>query len=596
MVVCPSSLVSNWAAEFDKWVGRASQPKCVIINKGDEEGLQQMKAFNRRGSNQPLSKVQSGQVLIVSYELLRRHAGIFQNLRDTENNCKSNNSFGLLVVDEGHRLKNTKGSHTLTALESLPVDARLCITATPIQNNLSEFYTLANFACPNILGDLSTFRREYERPIAASSNKTASREEREIGLCQSMKLESMSKCFMLRRLQKDILKDMLPTRTEILLFCRPSLEQRTLYHKITRGMINESSQQDALTALTSLRKVCSHPSLDHHHRIEEESKVTKHLASVSRTVEVSGKLKVLNALLDAIRRTDPDDKVIIVSNFTSALDIIEEAILKTGGSTSVHDLGGNFASESCTCQFSFLRLDGSVDNKKRKSIVDSFNMSSTKSSFCLLLSAKAGGCGLNLVGANRIVLFDPDWNPATDIQVMGRIYRQGQKKPCTIYRMFTAGTVEEVIYQRQSQKGDLSTLTVDGAIHGHGLENGLRFSKEELADCFSLKENCDCDTKNKIGKHWPAYEVDNPITSLEAEGCFDMPIHFVASTCQETLRFVHVVKEKISIPIGTTTDVGTLSRIRYPVVGSLSIVHEGTEENESDASSVVSTSEEEFEL
>ena len=140
-MVCPSSLVSNWANEFDKWIGKACQPKRVVITKGGEENC------NRRVTalkNHPL-----GHVWILSYELFRRNTTAFSSIK----------KFSLLAVDEGHRLKNTSGCLTISTLKSLSSEARLCITATPIQNNLSEFYSLADFVCPGILGDLPTFKK-----------------------------------------------------------------------------------------------------------------------------------------------------------------------------------------------------------------------------------------------------------------------------------------------------------------------------------------------------------------------------------------------------------------------------------------------------
>jgi len=309
VVVCPSSLVSNWGKEFDKWIGRASQPKRVVIKKGGEAGLQLIRAYCSTMKQQLSNPI--GQVLIISYDLFRMNVEQFQEI--------NKDSIGLLLVDEGHRLKNTSGSLTLTALKSLKSDARLCITATPIQNNLSEFYNLANFVCPGVLGDLATFRRDYERPIAAANNKTASRDQRNFGKSQSQALDATTQRFMLRRLQKDILKTMLPPRIEALLFCRPSERQCELYRSITQNTNANGSQTDALNTLTSLRKICSHPFL--YEKEDEE-------ADVSVAASQSGKLIVLDALLKAIRCTAPDDKVIIVSNFTSALSLIEALILE----------------------------------------------------------------------------------------------------------------------------------------------------------------------------------------------------------------------------------------------------------------------------
>jgi SNF2 family DNA or RNA helicase len=366
IVVCPSSLVSNWANEFDKWIGRASQPKRVVIKKGGEEGLRQIRAYFSSMKHQLSNKI--GQVLIISYDLFRMNADQFQHL---------NTTVGLLVVDEGHRLKNTAGSATLTALESLQSDTRLCITATPIQNNLSEFYNLANFVCPGILGDLATFRRDYDRPISASNNKNASSDERTRGALQSLALEGIAKTFMLRRLQKEILKTMLPPRIEALLFCQPSERQCELYRAITSNSRVTGSFSDALVTLTTLRKLCSHPFLckeGEHGGDDEDS---------TEAAQLSGKLVVLDALLQSIRETVPDDKVVIVSNFTSSLSIIEKLVLDPR-------------------QHSYQRLDGTTDLQNRQPMVDSFNRSTPEQNFCLLLSSKAGGCGLNLVGANRL--------------------------------------------------------------------------------------------------------------------------------------------------------------------------------------------------
>lgn len=136
-----------------------------------------------------------GQVLIISYDLFRMNADEFSNI--------TTGSVALLAVDEGHKLKSTAGTATIKALETLASDARLCITATPIQNCLGEFHSIANFVCPGVLGDLQTFRRDYEKPISASNSKTATRAQREKGMAQSKALETITSAFMLRRLQKD---------------------------------------------------------------------------------------------------------------------------------------------------------------------------------------------------------------------------------------------------------------------------------------------------------------------------------------------------------------------------------------------------------
>ncbi|KAK1734982.1 SNF2/RAD54 helicase family protein [Skeletonema marinoi] len=499
IVVCPSSLVSNWAKEFDKWIGKASQPKRVIVRNGNEEGLRKLRSFV------PLKPNQS-EVLILSYELFRLHVKVL---------CSAA-KIGLLVVDEGHRLKNTAGSQTLSALNSISAEARILISGTVIQNNLSEFYTLASFAVPGILGDLNTFRRLYERPMSRANQKNATSGQKEKGRQQSKLLDNITSTFVLRRTQKDVLKSILPPRQEILLFCRPTGRQCQLYKSISNrasksigsvGGIEASN--NPLMLLTEARKLCTHPSL-----LGEGG---------DSSLELSGKMIILSSLLDSIRQNNPTDKVVIISNFTSALTVIEDSILRKKN-------------------LPFVRLDGSTDNASRGPLVDSFNNRSIDHSFAFMLSSKAGGCGLNLIGANRLIMVDADWNPATDQQSMARIYRQGQTKPCYIYRLFTTGTVEEIIYQRQTQKGNLAKIANDGGSKKASKTNAS-FTKEELRDCFTLKEGCKCDTKTKLGSKWSDY---NGADSLRDDGFVDEPLLGVCEEKAGTLSFVHVVDEDAS--------------------------------------------------
>lgn len=513
IVVCPSSLVTNWAREFDKWIGRASQPKRVVIQKGGEEGVAAMRAYcaGMLKKKKQLQKI--GQVLIVSYDLLRRQV---EHLQDA---C----AFGLLVVDEGHRLKNTSGSLTLTALESLTADARLCITATPMQNNLSEFYNLVNFVRPDVLGSLNEFRDSFDRPISAANHKHATPSQIATSRERSSALETLTKPFILRRLQVNVLKSMLPPRVETLLFCRPSETQRALYHQLTARISGGSCTDrgtDALKTLTTLRKICTHPSICNDDNVKPWNRPEKR-PCFKYDIALSGKMTVLDKLLQSIRENAPNDKIVVVSNYTSALTIVESLIL------GPRKLG-------------FLRLDGGTESSQRQPLVESFNRSHPEKVFCLLLSSKAGGCGLNLVGANRLLLLDPDWNPASDVQAMGRVYRQGQTKPCWIYRLFTTGTVEEVILQRQLQKGNLTAWTVDGgkSSRQNSSVSRAKFSKEELTAAFTLKdEYCICDTKQKMGLAWPAY---NRGTLSQYD---DAPMKETAMSLSETLSFVHVVND-----------------------------------------------------
>lgn len=483
IIVCPSSLVQNWAKEFDKWLGRASLPKRVVVKKGGQEALQTIRGFTPVKPNQ-------SEVLILSYDIFRMNADILTDAKQ----------IGLLVVDEGHRLKNSSGSITISALNDLDCEARLLITGTPVQNNLSEFHTVANFVCPGILGGLADFRRDFERPITAANRKDATDAQRSLGDKQSQALDYIIKGFLLRRLAKDVLTDLLPPRTVLLLFCRPSSLQCKLYREMTRTISNP------LSTLTSLRKLCSHP----------------HLVNPNETnvvdIAASGKLHVLERLLDEIRRTSLQDKVVLVSCFTSVLSMIEANLIKP----------------KC---WGYARLDGTTTQNDRQMLVDTFNRTSADKSFIFLLSSKAGGMGLNLVGANRLIMFDADYNPAIDAQAMARIYRPGQTKPTTIYRLFTAGTIEEIVFQRQEQKTNLATMTVDVT---NTDDSGIGFTDAELRDCFTLKEDTCCDTKTKMKSLWPEYNGRN---SLLAQGCLNPEILTLCDTCPDVLRHVHVCSD-----------------------------------------------------
>ena len=382
IVVCPSSLVRNWEDEFNKWLGKASQPQRIVIRMGGADGLHRIRSFAENQSSKRSNRV--GQVLIISYDLFRMHTNVIQQAVA--------GSIGVLICDEAHRLKNTKGSQTMTALDSLEADSRLLISASPVQNNLSEFYCLVNFARPGLLGELSAFRKDFERPIVAANRKNATPAAKELASRQSRRLEVLTKSTILRRLQAEVLAKTLPPRVELLLFCRLSNEQMRLYQSASQSAMKQLASTDALEALTNLRKLCTHPSL---------VQGTEDRANLNE----SGKLVVLSALLNEMRRSDETNKVVVVSNFTSALSLIEELVLKPNDLT-------------------YIRLDGNIQAQKRQLLVDTFNRTSASRSFCFLLSAKAGGCGLNLVGANKLVLFEPDWNPSVSEYQLVNFARQ----------------------------------------------------------------------------------------------------------------------------------------------------------------------------
>lgn len=186
--------------------------------------------------------------------------------------------------------------------------------------------------------------------------------------------------------------------------------------------------------------------------------------------ELSGKMLVLYRMMSTMRASKSGERIVIVSNYTTTLDLIQTLCNQSNWPT--------------------LRLDGTVSGNKRTKIVDEFN-SPMSNAFAFLLSSKAGGCGINLIGGSRLVLFDPDWNPASDKQAAARIWREGQKRRCFIYRFMTTGTIEEKIIQRQLSKEGLADI-VDNK------EQVNQFSTDELRQLFSLHQDTRSDTHDTL--------------------------------------------------------------------------------------------------
>eukprot|EP00914_Ancora_sagittata_P019833 GHVO01039448.1.p1 GENE.GHVO01039448.1~~GHVO01039448.1.p1 ORF type:complete len:365 (-),score=55.93 GHVO01039448.1:158-1252(-) len=227
-----------------------------------------------------------------------------------------------------------------------------------------------------------------------------------------------------------------------------------------------------LTGLNLLSGIDMGDDLKHTiHGDERKRGDSKSLGNPSRS-NLSGKMWFVSRLLVRLK-SQTNDKIVLISNFTQTLDVLERLCREF----------------SLPC----VRLDGSTSIKKRHSMVTDFNAPNSKS-FAFLLSSKAGGCGINLIGANRLVLFDPDWNPANDKQALARVWRDGQKKTCYVYRLFSTGTIEEKIYQRQLSKDGLSAMIV-------GSDSGIKdtMSSDVIRDLFTLRLMTNSDTHDQLG-------------------------------------------------------------------------------------------------
>ena len=320
---------------------------------------------------------------------------------------------------------------------------------------------------------------------------------------------TITKGIILRR-TAEILVQYLPPKYELTLFCSMTPAQRHLYRVLALYVQRHllfSDGRGVLAYITLLRQLCNSPEL-----VRSEANLANRSAepemqtlgsamdallerrlahvprpsSVPRIAAESGKLAVLHELLHSIR-AHTSDRVVIASSYTQTLDLLQRY---------------------CSSQrFPFVRLDGRTKQDERMQLVHEFNSvdsvsdaSEGSSAFVFLLSTKSGGLGLNLTGANRLILFDSDWNPSTDQQAMARIHRDGQRKPCYVYRMLLVGSMDEKIYQRQVCKIGLSDSLMGNEV-GQGDDAGSRdsFTQEDLKDIFALSTNTACLTHDLLG-------------------------------------------------------------------------------------------------
>ncbi|XP_031557319.1 DNA repair and recombination protein RAD54B-like [Actinia tenebrosa] len=466
LIITPGSLVKNWCSEFRKWLGNERMKVYPVTSE------KRVKEF----SISPIYPV-----LIISYEMFIRSLEEIQNIK-----------FDLFICDEAHRLKNSN-IKTTTVISALKTRRRILLTGTPIQNDLTEFHSLIDICNPGILGTQVLFRRVYEQPIIQGQQPNATNEEKILGQTRATELNRLTGLFFLRR-TAEINNQYLPPKVETVIFCRPSQLQSSIYRRLLTSRLVRSCLIDSaggsrhLVCIAALKKICNHPCLVFEASQEaetnleidesEEESLYDGLLSVfpqgydkqDLNPQESGKLGTLSKMLDNI--SFMKERVVVVSNYTQTLDVIQKL---------------------CEARdYRFLRLDGNTATSKRQSLVDRFNTRNCND-FVFLLSSKAGGVGLNLIGASRLILYDIDWNPANDLQAMARVWRDGQKKKVYIYRLLTTGTIEEKIYQRQTTKQSLS-----GAVADAKKESKVEFSLEEIRDLFCLHENTPCSTHDLL--------------------------------------------------------------------------------------------------
>lgn len=494
MVVCPCSLVKNWESEFVKWLGPGiikTMALAELDRKTVEKNIDFFVNQNRIS------------VLIASYECIRMHIGRLNKIKE---------SCDLLVCDEAHRLKNAE-NQTSKALASLPCKRRVLLTGTPMQNDLTEFYAMVDFTNPGILGSPEDFRKYFLHPVLRGREPDATARQKRIMTEKQEEMSSIVNKFILRRVNT-LNAEHLPPKLVQVVCCKLTDVQQEMYQHLidSKSMHHQlaGKQENCLGSIQFLMKLCNHPRLvvgneggeggrgkaaggrragkaAKSYVEEPEAAVTPGAAGLAKFLppesssgrgsstpvrpELSGKMFVLYRLMKEMRRPgNGADKIVIISNYTQTLDLI-----------------GKLCRQNT---WGFCRLDGSVGMKKRQSMVDDFN-DPESSLVAFLLSSKAGGCGLNLIGGNRLVLFDPDWNPAVDKQAAARCWRDGQRKRCFTYRFLSSGTVEEKIFQRQLSKEGLQSIVDDK-------DQVNTLSTKDLRNLFKFRAGTPSDTHDKL--------------------------------------------------------------------------------------------------
>ncbi|KNE64148.1 hypothetical protein AMAG_09199 [Allomyces macrogynus ATCC 38327] len=433
MVVCPASLITNWQKEFKKWLG--------------DERIRTFPVDGQTNVNDFLvGRIYP--VMIVGYERLRL---IYESLGEFK--------FDLVVCDEGHRLKNSNVKIN-EIIKSLNARWRIILSGSPIQNDLSEFFAMIEVVHPGMLGLYRSFKNRFENVIVAGRQPDTTAAERTLASERLAELTALTDQLVLRR-TGHLNAQYLPPKTDVLIMCKPAAAQVAAYRAVLDASKDTTGDAEILGRLNRLRKVCNHPALLA--AKDEAGDSDAENGSDEMHVGDSSKLVVAQALVTHLL-AKTKEKVVLVSNFTSTLDLLERICSELGAS-----------------QF---RLDGCTTVSKRQALVDSFN-EPTHPTRVFLLSARAGGLGLNLVGASRLVLVDADWNPSVDQQALARIWRDGQTRPVFLYRLVVAGTLEERIVQRQVTKVELShqVLDRDDAL---ALDSAPSFSRDELKELFQI--------------------------------------------------------------------------------------------------------------
>ncbi|CAG8540969.1 456_t:CDS:10, partial [Cetraspora pellucida] len=482
LIVVPLSTLTNWTLEFDKWAPTVR--KCVY--KGAPN--------TRKELQQQFIKHVDFQVLLTTYEYIIKDKSILSKLR-----------WVYVIIDEGHRMKNTKSKLSVILTNNYQCRYRLILTGTPLQNNLPELWSLLNFILPRIFDSVKSFDEWFNTPFAnaAGQDKIALNEEESLLIIR--RLHKVLRPFLLRRLKKDVESE-LPDKVENVIKCRLSALQLKLYSQMKKhGVLFVNTGEKGKTGIKGLnntimqlRKICNHPFVFE----EVENDLNPGKINSSLLYRVSGKFELLDRILPKFFATG--HRVLIFFQMTAIMTIMEDFLNWRG--------------------FKYLRLDGNTKAESRSDLLKSFN-STDSPYFVFLLSTRAGGLGLNLQTADTVIIFDSDWNPHQDLQAQDRAHRIGQTREVRILRLISQKSIEETILARAQYK-----LDIDGKVIQAGKFDN-KSTENEREELLRLIFEVDTDEINDV-------EDDDELDDEELN-------EIIARNDDELIKFKQIDQERI---------------------------------------------------
>lgn len=461
LVIVPLSTLTNWNLEFEKWAPSISR----IVYKGNP--------IQRKAQQQQI-RWGNFQVLLTTYEYIIKDRPILSKIKWVH-----------MIVDEGHRMKNSNSKLSQTLTHYYHTRYRLILTGTPLQNNLPELWSLLNFVLPTIFKSVKSFDEWFNTPFANTGSQDRMELTEEEQLLVIRRLHKVLRPFLLRRLKKDVEKD-LPNKQEKVIKCRFSALQAKLYKQlvtynkmsVSDGKGGTKGMRGLSNMLMQLRKLCNHPFVFE----EVEAQMNPDKLTNDLLWRTAGKFELLDRVLPKFQATG--HRVLMFFQMTQIMNIMEDFLRLRG----MH----------------YLRLDGGTKSDDRSDLLAQFNAPNSPY-FCFLLSTRAGGLGLNLQTADTVIIYDSDWNPHQDLQAQDRAHRIGQKNEVRILRLISSNSVEEKILESANYKLDMDGKVIQAGKFDNKSTNEERdallrtlLDSAEAAEQLAEQEEMDDDDLNQI--------------------------------------------------------------------------------------------------